>query len=130
MADQDPTTILQTQYSSPGAPATPWTAARAGLEQAAIYWLTTVRPDGRPHVTPLIAVWLEGALFFCTGPEEQKARNLARSPFCTLTTGCNAIGEGLDIVVEGEAANVRDHPKLERIAGAYVAKYGSDWRVE
>ena len=23
-----------------------------------MYWLSTVRPDGRPHVTPLVAVWL------------------------------------------------------------------------
>jgi hypothetical protein len=78
----------------------------------------------------LIAVWLEDALFFCTGAEEQKGRNLARNPFCILTTGCNAMSEGLDIVVEGEAINVRDEAKLQRIAGAYVAKYGSDWRFE
>ena len=125
-----PEAELDARFSDGQASATPWADAESALEAAEIFWISTVRPDGRPHVTPLIAVWLEGALFFCTGPEEQKARNLARSPFCTLTTGCNAIGEGLDIVVEGEAANVRDHLKLERIAGAYVAKYGSDWRFE
>ena len=35
-------------------------------------WLTTVRADGRPHVTPLVAVWLDDAIHFSTGPEEQK----------------------------------------------------------
>jgi hypothetical protein len=89
-----------------------------------------VRADGRPHVTPLIAVWLDGALYFSTGAEEQKCRNLAHNPLCALTTGCNAIGEGLDIVVEGKAVNIRDEAKLERVAGAYVAKYGSDWRFD
>ncbi len=29
---------------------------------------STVRPDGRPHVTPLLAVWADDALHFCTGP--------------------------------------------------------------
>jgi hypothetical protein len=48
---------------------------------------STVRPDGRPHVTPLIAVWHAGALWFATGPEERKARNLAENPSCVLTPG-------------------------------------------
>ena len=50
------------------------------LEGAELYWLTTVRADGRPHVTPLIGVWHDGAVHFCTGPREQKARNLETQP--------------------------------------------------
>ena len=49
-----------------------------------MYWLSTVRPDGRPHVTPLLGIWLDGALYFCTGPDERKAKNLARNPRCIL----------------------------------------------
>jgi hypothetical protein len=90
--------------------------------------VSTVRRDGRPHATPLIAVWLDGALYFCTGPEERKARNLAHNPHCILTTGCNALDEGLDIVVEGDARPIRDETKLQRIADEYVSKYGPDWR--
>ena len=45
------------------------------------------RGDGRPHVTPLPAVWSDGALHFCTGPTEQKGVNLAANPACVLTTG-------------------------------------------
>jgi hypothetical protein len=41
------------------------------------FWLSTARPDGRPHVTPFIAVWLDEALWFCTGADELKAKNLA-----------------------------------------------------
>ena len=72
-----------------------------------IYWLSTVRPDGRPHVTPIAAVWLDGALHFCTGPTERKAKNLARNRYCVVTTGTNAL-EGLDVVIEGEAVRVTD----------------------
>jgi len=78
-------------------------------------------------VTPLVAVWVDDALCFCTGPDERKAKNLAGNPGCILTTGCNAIGEGVDVVVEGDAVNVQDDVKLQRIADAYVAKYGAEW---
>jgi nitroimidazol reductase NimA-like FMN-containing flavoprotein (pyridoxamine 5'-phosphate oxidase superfamily) len=88
-----------------------------------------VRPDGRPHVTPLISVWLDDALYFCTGPDERKARNLARNAHCVLTTGCN-LEEGLDVVVEGEAVRVTNDAKLRRLAEAYVAKYGEQWRFD
>jgi hypothetical protein len=87
-----------------------------------------VRPDGRPHVTPLIAVLLSDALYFCTGASERKAKNLAHNAHCILTTGCNALGEGLDLVVEGDARRVTDDATLRRVADAYESKYGSDWR--
>ena len=95
-----------------------------------MFWLSTVRPDGRPHVTPLIAVWVDEGLWFCTGPEERKARNLARNPHVVLTTGCDRLGDGLDLVVEGEATRIYDETELTRVAAAYEAKYGSDWRFE
>jgi nitroimidazol reductase NimA-like FMN-containing flavoprotein (pyridoxamine 5'-phosphate oxidase superfamily) len=94
-----------------------------------VYWLSTVRPEGRPHVTPLLAVWLDGALYFCTGDAERKAKNLAENPRVAITTGHNALSEGLDLVVEGEAVVVSDGAKVRRVAEAYVAKYGEGWRI-
>lgn len=103
MADKGPTGELEPQFSSEDATPRAWSEGRQRLEQAEVYWLSTVRPDGRPHVTPLLAVWLGGALYFCTGPHERKAKNLDQNPRCVLTTGCNALNEGLDLVVEGDA---------------------------
>jgi nitroimidazol reductase NimA-like FMN-containing flavoprotein (pyridoxamine 5'-phosphate oxidase superfamily) len=128
MRDMQPATKMDARFSSKGASPTEWEAARRGLERADVFWLSTVRPDGRPHVTPLISVWLNGSLFFCTGPDERKAKNLAQNPHCILTTGCNALDEGLDLVVEGDAVPVRDDEQLREIADAYEVKYGSDWR--
>jgi len=125
MKVQDPTPELEPQYSSEDARATPWAEARSGLEQAQVYWLATVRPDGRPHVTPLIAVWLDGALYFSTGERERKAQNLAHNPHCVVTTGCNALNSGLDLVVEGEAVRTRDEALLQRLADCFAVKY--DW---
>ena len=91
MADTDPVAELDPGFSSSDATASPWQVAREILERAEVYWLTTVRPDGRPHVTPLIAVWLGGALYFSTGPDERKAKNLAENSHCVVTTGSNTL---------------------------------------
>jgi len=125
MADTDPVAELEPQFSSADATATPWAEARGHLEKAAVYWLATVRPDGRPHVTPLLSIWLDGALYFCTGDSERKAKNLAYNAHCVITTGCNALSEGLDVVIEGDAAKVSDEARLQRVADTYASKY--DW---
>ncbi|MFD7228961.1 pyridoxamine 5'-phosphate oxidase family protein [Streptomyces sp. NPDC059881] len=130
MATQEPQTDLDPRYSSADATATPWPEAVTQLDDSGIFWLSTVRPEGRPHVTPLLAVWLEGALHFTTGEEERKARNLAANPQVVLTTGTNRDKEGRDLVVEGEAVVVSDEARLARLAEAWEAKYGPEWRFE
>ncbi len=128
MTAKEPVAELEPRFSSDDATPTPWGEGRERLERAGIYWLSTVRPDGRPHVTPLLAVWLDGALYFCTGPDERKAGNLAGNPRCALTTGCNTLGEGLDLVVEGDAVRLTNDARLRRVADTYLSKYGGDWR--
>jgi general stress protein 26 len=126
----DPTTKLDSRFSDPSSGPTPWADAARVLEQAELYWLSTVRADGRPHVTPLIGVADGGAMHFCTGLREQKARNLEHSARVALTTGNNTWAEGLDVVVEGTAVRVTDRDELQRLADAYEAKYGSDWHFD
>jgi general stress protein 26 len=87
---REPVAELHPGFSSSGATATEWAEARERLEGAEIYWVTTVRPDGRPHVMPLVAAWLDDALFFSTGENERKAQNLDHNPHVVMTTGCNA----------------------------------------
>jgi len=125
MAAMDPVAELQTEFSSEGATLTPWAEARGRLETAEVYWLTTVRPASRPHVTPLLGVWLDGALYFSTGPDERKAKNLAHNAHCVLTTGRNTLDDGIDLVVEGEAAKVSDKAEFGRVADTYESKYGA-----
>jgi nitroimidazol reductase NimA-like FMN-containing flavoprotein (pyridoxamine 5'-phosphate oxidase superfamily) len=126
----DPVTTLDARFSDADAQPTSWEATQEVLENAQITWLTTVRADGRPHVTPLVAVWLDGALHFTTGPEEQKAVNLVRNPHVVLTTGNNTWDEGLDVVVEGEARRVMDRRTLERLAAAWRTKWDGQWEFE
>lgn len=125
-----PRTILDPRFSDPGAEATDWARTRRVLEAAELFWLSTVRSDGRPHVTPLVAVWTEDRLHFCTGPEEQKALNLTHHPRVVLTTGCNTWDRGLDVMVEGEALQVTDQDALRRLAEAWTSKWDGRWRFE
>lgn len=122
-AEREPITELEPMFSSPDAVATPWAVARQRLRDAEIFWLSTVRPDGRPHVTPLVAVWLDGSLCFTTGPTERKAKNLAVNARCVLTTGTNRLADGLDMVVEGEAIRLTDVAILQRLVDSLAAKY-------
>jgi len=125
-----PSALIDSRFSDPEAGPTPWTDAVHELEQAELYWLTTVRTDGRPHVTPLIAIAQDGAMHFCTGLREQKARNLEDRRQVALTTGNNTWARGLDVVVEGTAIRVVDRHSLQRLADAYEAKYGSEWHFD
>src|SRR3954469_10420653 len=107
---------LDQRYSSPDASATAWATGRQHLEDAQISWIVTVRPDGRPHVTPLLAVAVDGALHFATGTEERKAKNLAENPHCILMTGTPTWDEVLDVILEGEVRLVTDDARLQRVA--------------
>jgi hypothetical protein len=128
MAREDVTAEIH-GFSEPDATPTPWEAGLEQVRAADTFWLSTVRPDGRPHVTPLIAVWHADALWFATGPEERKAVNLAANRSCVVTTGRSDLAEGaLDVVLEGRAELVSEEAELEPVAAAIATKYpGGPW---
>lgn len=126
----EPTTELDPRFSDPDATPTSWQEALEILRAAGMFWISTVREDGRPHVTPLVAVWLDDALHFCTGPAEQKSANLRGNPHVVLTTGDGRWDEGVDVVVEGEARQVTDDAVLARLAAAWAGKWDGRWRFE
>jgi nitroimidazol reductase NimA-like FMN-containing flavoprotein (pyridoxamine 5'-phosphate oxidase superfamily) len=126
----EPEIKLDSRFSDPSAVATEWEQTRGALQSAELFWITTVRADGRPHVTPLVAVWLDDALHFSTGATEQKAMNIRGNPHVVLTTGCNTWDQGLDVVVEGDARRVTDDDQLKRLAAAWATKWQGQWRFE
>jgi nitroimidazol reductase NimA-like FMN-containing flavoprotein (pyridoxamine 5'-phosphate oxidase superfamily) len=126
----EPVTTLDARFSDPGIAPTTWAETRRALEAAELFWISTVRADGRPHVTPLVAVWLDEAIHFSAGPAEQKAINLEANPHVILTTGCNTWERGLDVVVEGDAVRVTDDAALERLASTWRTKWDGRWQYE
>jgi nitroimidazol reductase NimA-like FMN-containing flavoprotein (pyridoxamine 5'-phosphate oxidase superfamily) len=125
-----PVTTLDQRFSDPATAATSWDETSKALERAELFWISTVRADGRPHVTPLVAVWTDSVLYFCTGEAEQKAVNLSANPHVVLTTGCNGWDAGLDVMVEGDAVRVRDDAMLSRLAQAWTTKWDGQWHYE
>jgi general stress protein 26 len=115
-------------FSDPEATATSWEETCRALDEAELCWVSTVRADGRPHVTPVVAVWAEGAIWFSTGAAEQKAVNMRTNPHVVVTTGCNGWDRGLDVVVEGLAERVTDDAVLRRIAGTFAARWDGRWQ--
>jgi pyridoxine/pyridoxamine 5'-phosphate oxidase len=107
-----------------GDPPIPWSRALEQLEAAPdtqaprSTWLSTVRPDGRPHVAAVGALWVDGKFYFTSGPGARKSRNLAANPNCVLSMAL----PGLDLAVEGRAAKVTDQATLERLAQRYAAQ--------
>jgi hypothetical protein len=122
-----PVTVLDQRYSDTKASAVSWEETQRLLETAELSWISTVRADGRPHVTPLVAVWVGGVLYFHTSTEEQKFANLRANPGVVLTTGCNRWDEGTDVVVEGSAIRVTDEKVLTRVAAAFAGKWDGRW---
>jgi hypothetical protein len=99
----------------------PWSRALDQLEDASAkktYWLSTVRPDGRPHVAGLGALWIDGKFYFTSGNGTRKSQNLAENPSCVVSVAL----PNLDLVVEGRAAKVTDEATLQHVAERYAAQ--------
>ena len=78
-------------------------------------WLTTINPDGSPHVTPVGAVQVDGVWYFSSGPRTRKSRNLAADPRCVVSVATHPF----DLVIEGDAQRVTDADELRTVAAAF-----------
>jgi nitroimidazol reductase NimA-like FMN-containing flavoprotein (pyridoxamine 5'-phosphate oxidase superfamily) len=96
-----------------------WSDTERKLEDSRNYWICTTRPDGRPHAMPVWGVWHAGALYFGTGAETQKAKNLEHNPAVVVH-----LESGDDcVIVEGEARDA-ESPDMEALNASYMKKYG------
>ncbi len=123
----DPDVELDSRFSEPGTSPTSWAETEQTIANAQMFWISTTRADSRPHVSPLVAVWVDDALHFCTGPTEQKALNLRANHDVVLTTGANSWDKGLDVVVSGTAQRVVGRTDLDRLAAAWARKWDGRW---
>jgi hypothetical protein len=130
MADLPPVAVKNLDRY--GFPALPWSRPRDILAAGPSgpgtpFFLGTCRPDGRPHAAAIGAVWFDGDLYFTSSPAARKARNLAANPACTISVRL----EGIDLILEGEAARVTDRSTLGQVvelfrAGGWPAEVEGD----
>ncbi|HEX2043632.1 MAG TPA: pyridoxamine 5'-phosphate oxidase family protein [Acidimicrobiales bacterium] len=104
----------------------PWSWAEERLAASRYYWVATVWPDGRPHVTPVWGTWDDDAVWFSCSPGSRKARNLGADARCAVTTE-DAVRP---VILEGMAERQSDRAGAERFAEQLTAKYGEDISVD
>lgn len=82
-------------------------------------WVATVRPDGRPHTSPVWFYWDGQHLYFGSQKGAVKLRNIAANPRVALS-----LPDPLDVVIlEGEATLLEEGPEVERVMAGYAEKY-------
>ena len=104
----------------------PWSWAADRLAASRNYWVTTLWPDGRPHVMPVWAVWDGKTIWFSSSLRSRKARNAAADPRCVVTTEDAAE----PVVLEGRAAIVTEPGAIARFADLMNSKYEAGMTVE
>ena len=104
----------------------PWSWAEERLVSSRNYWVTTVWPDGRPHLMPVWGMWHEDSFWFSSSKPSRKARNLTADPRCMVATE-DAVNP---VVVEGQASLVTDRDELAMMLALENAKYSTDYGIE
>lgn len=80
-----------------------WSTVEQRLEAAEHYWLSSVRPDGRPHTIPRWGVWVDQRFYYDGAPTTRHARNLQQNPACTLN-----LEDGKEaVILEGRSEATR-----------------------
>ena len=101
---------------------TPRQSIRSALESQAVVWLSSIRPDGRPHVVPLWFHWNGESILVFSKPNAQKVRNLRSDPRVMIAVGDpNA---AFDVELVEAIAEIEGNSRRAHIAEAFATKYG------
>jgi nitroimidazol reductase NimA-like FMN-containing flavoprotein (pyridoxamine 5'-phosphate oxidase superfamily) len=85
-------------------------------------WIACVRPDERPHLTPVWFAWEDGQIYICIQASSVKARNFKQNPGVVA-----ALEDGTHpVICEGTASPVQaDWPA--NVVRIFQEKY--DWNI-
>ncbi len=102
----------------------PWSYVEERMTEARTYWIGTASKDGRPAVTPVWGVWVDGKLYFDGSPQTRRGRNIAQNSRVVvhLESGDKVV------ILEGQARILNSAPErslAERLAAAYTQKYAT-----
>jgi hypothetical protein len=103
-----------------GLKAWPWALER--LEKSHNYWISTTRPNGRPHLMIVWGIWWQDAFWFSTGARTRKAKNIAAEP--RVVIGTEKAEEA--VILEGTVEEIKDRAVWKQLVEVYNHKYGGD----
>jgi PPOX class probable F420-dependent enzyme len=127
---RQPAERLDQHFSDEQAKPVPWADSVERLAAAQVAWIVTVRPDGRPHATPMVPVVDDGKVYFHTGGQEVKCANLRANPHVLVLAGDTTWEAGLDVAVEGTATPVTGDAALRRLADLYRERWDGRWVLD
>ena len=80
-------------------------------ERERTYWLATVRPEGWPHVMPLLSLWLDDAVYFLNSETTRKAAmQVGCAAYLPKPFSANALVDGINRVLGVDADEVSSAP--------------------
>jgi PPOX class probable F420-dependent enzyme len=95
---------------------------RKRLSNEANIWLSTVRPDGRPHLVPVWFAWHDDKVYACIQSHSVKARNIQQNPQVSL-----CLEDGSKVVICEGTAVFLPIPWPDAVASIFNQKY--DWDI-
>jgi PPOX class probable F420-dependent enzyme len=91
------------------------------LRKEPVLWLSSVRPDGRPHLVPIWFSWDGRDILVASKPNAQKVRNLRSNPTVMLALG--EAEEDFDVGLLEGRAELLDSPASVVLPAGHLAKY-------
>jgi PPOX class probable F420-dependent enzyme len=91
------------------------------LRREPVVWMSTVRPDGTPHIVPIWFSWTGSEVLIASKPNAQKVRNLRTNPSVMLALG--EADDDFDVgLLEGRAELLAE-PAIAVLPEGHLAKY-------
>src|SRR5262249_36666899 len=100
----------------------PWEAhIDRRLRTEPVIWLTSTRPDGRPHIVPVWFLWDGSTMLIFSLPSTQKVRNPRHNPAVMLAL--ESARQGNEIILLEGHATLLDDPAVQATLPAFADKY-------
>jgi PPOX class probable F420-dependent enzyme len=91
------------------------------LRSEPVIWMSTVRPEGAPHLIPIWFSWDGAAILVASKPAAQKVRNIRTNPVVMLALG--KPDEDFDVGLLEGRAELLDVPAAAVLPASHLAKY-------
>ncbi len=93
------------------------------LRDEPVVWLSSVRPEGGPHLVPIWFSWDGRQILIASKPHAQKIRNLRANPNVMLALG--EAEDDFDVGLLEGRASLLDAPAATVLPPSHLAKYRS-----
>jgi PPOX class probable F420-dependent enzyme len=95
------------------------------IERERVCRVATVSAEGVPHLVPVCSVLQDGKIYFGSGRDGRKIKNLEANPRCTVTVDLYTEDWGSlrGVMVQGEAAIIAKGPRFRKARALLYRKY-------